>query len=140
MIRPNGWRGIGILFLGVFAVTRGVGYLPSTVPAVLPGGLQLLADGLPWTPLAYGVMWLAAGGCCFVAGFMRRDMWAIAAVMFMLLLVGGSFLASWLLAVFSGEESRDWFTAFAYLGPAGFVFCFSRLVNEPRPHSTMEGL
>lgn len=134
MVRVNGWRGVGVMCLGAFAFTRGLAYLPWNVPPQLPGGLQLLVDYSPWTETAYGWAWTAAALCCIPAAFMRRDMWAIAAVMFMTLLAGGSFLVSWLMSF--PEPNRDWVTAGSYLGPAGFIFCFSRLINLPRPGSS----
>lgn len=131
-LRVAGWKGVSLLFLSMFAVTRGIAYFPGARPEVLPYGVQLLTGGRPTVLTVFAVAWLVAAVCALVGAFMARHTWAWAVVFFMTCMLGVAYLGSWLYSIFGlGEPNREWMNCAAYLGPAGFIYSTMRLHNAP---------
>lgn len=124
-MRLNGWRGAGLLIMGLTSLFLGWRYaidLPSRLP---PGIAELSFAGA--TIRGLGVAWLVAAALGMWSAFRPRDRPGIFAMAFMWALWSAAlFLGS----IFYGGSST---AAVVTAGVFGLIVCWSRMVNPPPP-------
>lgn len=123
MPRLNGWRGAGLLFLGLTCLARGWRYT-FAVPDPLPAGLDTVSLGGTIIRLL-GVLWFGAAVLGVWSAFRLDDRLGVFAL--------ASMHAAWSAALFIGWlfEAGDWLSAYTTLGVFALIVCWSRMVNAP---------
>lgn len=122
--RLNGWRGAGLLILGLSCLFRGWRYT-FDVPYNLPPGIEQLSMAGVITQWL-GIGWFVAAVLGVVSAFHHRDRVGIFALAFMHALWAAALMFGW--AWFGGPLLY----AVTTLGVFGLIVCWSRMVNPPR--------
>jgi len=125
VVRLNGWRGAGLLFVALAScLTRGYRYALQS-PGPLPAGIADLSfDGLLIRFL--GALWLLAGVVGIWSAFRLHDRPGVFALAFMHALWSAALVLGWLFG------PGDWLSAVTTFGTFGLIVCWSRMVNAPR--------
>lgn len=121
MPRINGTRGWALLVGGLFAITRGVAYLPIGINArdELPAGLQFIQGAI--TIEAWAGMWILIGLMCVFRAFSANDALAYGFLVGIMSSWGIAYFGGWVTSIIAGDPDRGWLTAGTYLGPALMV-------------------
>ena len=121
--RLNGWRGAGLLFLGLTCLARGWRYAVA-IPHPLPSGLEALSIGGAIIRVL-GALWFLAAILGIWSAFRLRDLAGVFALAFMHALWSAALLLGWLF------YDGDWLSPWTTLGVFALIVCWSRMVNPP---------
>jgi hypothetical protein len=111
LFKPNGSRGIVLILGGVFALTRGIPYLPPVIPNpdYVPAALNLITEVIPLT--IWAIIWILVGLTCIFYGFHKKDNGAWTALVVMSAVWGASLIIS---SIFYADASRQWIGGLSY--------------------------
>lgn len=129
-MRRSRWsRGVALLFMAVWAVSRGAQYAPGSIARArvdVPIAIQLVTEGLPLTVTGYGMLWIVAAGAAVVGAFLERDTWAFYPVLLMGTFAGAAFTLSWVGSLFLPYGGADVYSAGLYVGTTGALIASLR--------------
>lgn len=102
----------------IYAITRGIAYLPSNRPDKLPGALDVLTEATGLT--FWAVLWLAAALAALAGVALRRPFLTLG-VAAMAAAWSLAYLIWWARSLLMAEPSREWLNAGSYAFPAVLV-------------------
>jgi hypothetical protein len=114
----NGSRGVALFFGGLWAISRGIAYLPPLIPnaTYVPGSLTLISATIPLP--AWGALWVVVGAICAFSAFLKNDTFAWSVLVGMGVTWGLAYAASSAMSIVNGDPGREWIAAGSYLFPA----------------------
>ena len=117
-LKLNGLRGVALIVMGLYALTRAVAYLPmaGAGPEQLPRGLAILSEIIPIQ--AWGGVWLILGVTFILRAFTRNDSFAWGCATGIMVIWGLGYAFGWIDSLIVGNPNRDWIRAMSYIGPA----------------------
>lgn len=120
-LRFAGWRGVSLVGLAIFSLSRALIYLPPVADGrEVPASIRTLTVGSPFTVTTWGILWAGATFFLVLAAFLPRSTWALGAYLGMTTAASVVYLGSWWLLF--PPDNGEWSSGIMYLGLAVATF------------------
>lgn len=118
--RLQGWRGVGLLLIAVFCLSRGIIYTPGVLP-VVPEAINNVFNGNFIGLSFWHALWYVAAGLCMFGAFFHKDRFSWIAAEFMIFIWCFAYLTDFISQELLGTYSNSWTSAVTMAVLGGLV-------------------